>query len=115
MLRTSVSFVLMLAALPAAARQLTVDDALTLALKESPDLHAAQMQAEAAGDRASSIRGHLLPLVNLQEEYQRYDKPFSIAFGPAKFVARDRETNTFVAAAAQPILGLLHIVPDFMA
>lgn len=125
MFRTSVSVALFLgmcaAPLAEAARQLTVDDALALGLKQSPDLHATQLQAEAAEDRAKSVRGHLLPLINLQEEYQHYDKPFAISFplGPnapaAAFVARKQDTNSFVAAADQPILGLFHIVPDYMA
>src|SRR4051794_22510152 len=97
------------------ARRLTVEEALREAVAQSPRVQAARDRAEAATASADSLRGRMLPGVRLSDEQQRYDRPFAIDFAipgapgaapPISLVARNVNTNTFVAAAGQPVLGL---------
>lgn len=95
-----------------APEKLDLDAAVQRALAQTPGLAAVRARQEAAEAQASSLRGRLLPSVNLSEEYQHYTEPFSIQFGPQKFQARDQDTNVFAAAANQPLLGLLHLTQE---
>jgi outer membrane protein TolC len=100
---------------PGAARAIDVDTAVRLTLEHSPGLRGVRARARAAEDQSRSLRGRLLPTVVLSDEYQRYAEPFVIAFPGVPspgLTARDRDTNTFVAAASQPVLGLLHLTQD---
>jgi outer membrane protein len=96
----------------AAPRSLTIDEAVDLGLKSNPRLAAARSRLEAADDSATSVGRRMLPSVHLSEEFQHWNGPFAIAFaspggGPAAgFVAREQTTNSFVAAADQPVMGL---------
>jgi outer membrane protein len=94
-----------------APRAMTVEDAVALALRSSPRLAAVRERRTARGDSASEVARRMLPAVRLSDEFQVYDRPFVINFG-MNFTARDQVTNTFVAAAAQPVLGLLHLERD---
>jgi outer membrane protein len=89
------------------------------ALDKSPALRVARARADGAQAQANSLRGHLLPGVNVSDEFQHWDSPFTIAFpipgAPVALVARDQDTNTFVASAGQPLLGLLHLGADLSA
>ena len=96
-------------------RKLSIDDALNLALHHSTDMRAAQARADAASDTALSTGAHILPSGILNEEWQYYEHPFDIAFGPIVFQARDKSTNTFVAAVDQSLTGLFQTVPGYMA
>ncbi len=109
---------------PAPTRVLSVDDALRLALANSPRIQAAQAQSRAANDAANSLRGRMLPGIYVAEEYQRYDEPFAVSYfaagAPAgtpapSLVVRERDTNTFVVSARQPLVGLLHLQRDHAA
>jgi outer membrane protein len=91
----------------AAPRTLTIDEAVAMALRSNPRLAAARAQTEAAGAEASSAGRRMLPSIHLSDEAQYWDSPFSVAFGPMAFTVRDQKTNTFVAAGAQPLVGLL--------
>ncbi len=110
-----------LAATPAFAqsRKLSVDDAVKLALDTNPRLLAARARTHVGFDQAKSARGHILPSVHLSEEYQHWDSPFSISFQfPGlpmlpPFLARQQDTNSFVASADQPIVQLWRIIEDY--
>jgi outer membrane protein TolC len=105
----------------AEARRLSIEDVLQMALAGHPRLAAARSQAEGARDLQASARGRLLPTIAVSEEYQRYDSPFEVAFaipGGMSFpplLAREQTTNTFVAAASQPVVGLLRRTEDYKA
>ena len=98
----------------AAQRTLTIDDAVALALKTSPRLASARAGAAVLDAQASSAARRMLPSIHVSDEAQYWDKPFAIPFGPpdatgkpTPFVVRNQKTNTFTAAADQPLLGLL--------
>lgn len=94
----------------AAGRALTVEQAVELALATNPRIASARERLRAADDQASSVRARLLPSVHLSEEYQVYNSAFLISFQPGTAIqVRDQKTNTFVASAVQPVLGLLRI------
>lgn len=88
---------------------LTVEDAVTRALRENPRLAAARRRLESAGEATTAAGRRMLPSVHVSDEFQHYNEPFVLNFGGAAFTARDQDTNTFSASAAQPVLGLLRL------
>ncbi len=98
------------------AERLTMEDVVHLAVASSPALAAATARAHGNEDQSKSLRGRLLPSVNLSDEWQRWDSKFVVDFPippqPIAFTARDVSTNAFVVAANQPLLGLLHLSSD---
>ena len=97
----------------AAPRALTIDDAVALALQSSPRIAAARARAEAGDINTSSATRRMLPSVHVSDEAQYWNAPFTIPFpipmgnSPVStFTVRDQRTNTFVASADQPLLGL---------
>ena len=101
------------------AQKLTVQQAVQLALQRNTAVDGARARQEIAADNAKSSRGRLAPNVHLSDEQQHYNGPFAVAFPlppkPVEFVVRDVNTNTFVASADQPLLGLLHRTEDYSA
>jgi len=97
-------------------QRLTMDQVVQLAVASSPALKAARARARGNEEQAKSLRGRLLPSVNVSDEYQRWDSRFTVDFPipsmPLSIPARDLSTNTFVVAAGQPLLGLLHVSSD---
>ena len=91
----------------AASRTLTIDEAVALALRSNPRLAAARARAESGEALASSTGRRMLPSIHVSDEAQYWNAPFSVAFGPMALTVRDQKTNTFAAAAAQPLVGLL--------
>lgn len=109
-------------AMSGSADRLDLDQAVQRALEQTPGLAAAHLRHDAAEAQSKSLRGRLLPSINLSEEFQHYSTGFSkdITLGPpgtppASFPIRDQNTNLFVAAASQPLLGLLHLSQDEIA
>jgi outer membrane protein TolC len=96
-------------------RTIDVDEAVNLALAASPGLSASRFSAGAADSQAKSLRGRMLPAIGLSEEYQHYNEEFGIPLGGQRFVARNLDTNTFVAGVQQPLVGLLHLSQDYAA
>jgi outer membrane protein len=116
---TSALLLTLLAQAPATARTIDVDAAVRLTLERSPGLRGVHARTEGAQDQARSLRGRLLPAVALSDEHQRYSEPFKIAFNLGipnapvpTLTAIQLNTNTFVAAVSQPVLGLLHLTQD---
>jgi len=99
----------------AATEKLAVEEVLRLALSSHPSLEAARAQASAAEEQSKSARGRLLPVISVHDELQHWDSPFTIALGPAPVTAREQDTNTFIAAATQPLLGLLGRISEHAA
>jgi outer membrane protein TolC len=91
----------------AASRTLTIDEAVTLALRSNPRLAAARARAESGEVLATSAGRRMLPSIHVSDEAQYWNAPFAVAFGPMALTVRDQKTNTFVAAGAQPLVGLL--------
>jgi len=78
----------------AAARTLTIDEAVSLALQSNPRLAAARSRVQAADDSATSAGRRMLPSVHLSEEFQHWNAPFAIAFAlPGATTAPNRETS----------------------
>lgn len=105
-----------------ARQKLSVDDAVKMALQQNDLVQASREQQDAADDTSHSVRGRLLPSFAVQEEYQHYRNAFSptVAFpgvpGPGiSFPIHNQNTNSFVIAAQQPLLGLFHIGEDLAA
>ena len=86
-----------------AQQRLTMDQVAQMAVASSPALKAARARARGNEEQAKSLRGRLLPSVNLSDEYQRWDSPFNVRitdqFPPIP--ARELSTNAFVVAAGQ--------------
>jgi outer membrane protein len=95
--------------------ELGVDEVLARTLQNNPRLLAARQRERAALDAARSLRGRMLPTVHLSDQLQHYDSAYDIAFGTSAFTARDQDTNTFAAAASQPLVGLVHLSQDTAA
>ena len=96
-----------------AQQRLTMDQVVQMATASSPALKAARARARGNEEQAKSLRGRLLPSVNLSDEYQRWDSPFVIP--QFSLQARGVSTNAFVVSAGQPLLGLLHLSSDHHA
>jgi outer membrane protein len=105
------------ASLPAHAegKKLTVEEAVALALDSNPTLRGGEAHVEAQRALQSSARGRLLPSIHVSDEYQHWNQPFAIAFGPQSFTVREGDTNTFVASADQPLFGLGHLSHEHRA
>jgi outer membrane protein len=99
----------------AEAPKLTVEEAVSIALKSYPRLVAARMRSSAATDNAHGAIGHMLPGVHLSDEWQEWNAPFDIAFGGMKFLVRDERTNSFSASFSQPLLGLGRRAEEYLA
>ena len=103
---------LLLALLAQTGRAYDVDAAVRLTLEHSPGLRGLRARSAGAEDQSRSLRGRFLPAIVVTDEHQRYRDPYSIHFGPTTILARELNTNTFVAAASQPVLGLFHLAED---
>jgi outer membrane protein TolC len=117
--RSFASSLLALAPLLAHAQQapqarLSQDEVVARALAQNGILRASRSRRASADAQALSARGRLLPSVKVSDELQRWDSPFSLPLAgtPLQVSVRDQTTNEFTVAAAQPILGLLHIASD---
>lgn len=100
------------AIIPASAQErmsLTVDDAVRIALENSPMLHASQMKTEAAEGRASETRAVRLPSVRLSGGYTRVSPitPFEVTLpgsGQSFVISPSIVDNyTLKASLAQPV------------
>jgi outer membrane protein TolC len=98
-----------------APQRISVDEGVKLTLKASPQLRAVGLHREAALSQADSLRGRMLPLIALSNEWDAYNAPFSLKFAlpgaPASVPApsltvRYQYINTFAASVTQPLLGL---------
>jgi len=99
----------------AAPRRLTVDEAVQLALRQNPRLRGAVLRQGSSHDGALSVGARMLPSAHVSDEYQHYKDPFLINFSGMPFQVRDNDTNLFSATVGQPLLGLGHIVEDYLA
>jgi outer membrane protein len=91
----------------AAPRTLTTDEAVALALRSNPRLAAARDRAESGEALATSAGRRMLPSIHLSDEAQYWNAPFAVSLGGTGLTVRDQKTNTFAAAGAQPLVGLL--------
>ncbi len=120
MIRTLAAAALLISSAAVAEERqvLTIDEAVTEALRVNDQLAAARYQAEGAEDTARSARGRLLPTLNASDTVQHWNSPFVITLGPpgsSGVVARNVNTNTVTVAAQQPLLGLFHRERDLKA
>ena len=99
----------------AAADEPAIEDVSKLTVQNLAELQAAREHSTAAEEQSKSARGHLLPSVHVSDEYQYWNSPFVIQFGPQGFTARNQNTNTFAVSGRQPLLGLLRGTQDYKA
>jgi len=107
-------------ALAEAAKPLSEEEAVAEALAKSSQIAAARARADAATDVARSLRGRMLPGVQVSDEQDRYRQPWVATFNigvqpPPRLQARDLNTNTFAAGLEQPLLGLARLSQDHAA
>jgi outer membrane protein TolC len=125
-MRERASILLLVAAAATAraeTRRLTVEDVMALGLRQHPQAVEARAREAAGRDGARSAVGRMLPWVHLAEDYQHWDSPFrfpnglfpGITIPPNAPPIRDQDTNTFVASAGQPLLGLLRLSQSYLA
>ena len=62
----------------AAARELTMEEAVAAAMENNPSVHAARERAEAAVGRARQAKGHRLPSLDLAEVFSYTDNPAEV-------------------------------------
>jgi len=96
---------------------LSEEEAVAEALAKCSQVAAARARADAATDAARSLRGHMLPGVQVSDEQDRYRQPWVATFNigiqpPPRLQARDLNTNTFAASVEQPLLGLARLSQD---
>jgi outer membrane protein TolC len=99
----------------AQADELGIDEVSKLTVQNLAELQSAREHANAADEQRKSTRGRLLPSIHVSDEYQYWNGPFAIPFGPTSFVARKQNTNTFAVSGRQPLVGLLHGTQDYEA
>jgi outer membrane protein TolC len=85
----------------AAAQSLSLDDAITIAVRGNPDVRAAVAAAAAARAGQDAARSAWFPRVTLQEGWQRGDQPV-YAFGSLLAQRRFTEADFAVASLNQP-------------
>lgn len=110
-MRLALLFLAFSAALQAAPRTITVDEAIQLATARGTAVLAARARGEAARAFADSLRGRMLFGVRVNDEQQHFNSPFTIALLPGApgATVRNLNTNIFSASAEQPLLGLLRL------
>jgi outer membrane protein TolC len=98
------------------SRVITVDEAVELAIAQNAALQAARARLEGGQAAASGTARRLAPAIHLSDEFLHYNSSFDAAIGPgASFRVRKQDTNMFAVAAAQPLLGLLHLSADYQS
>lgn len=115
------------------ARVLTLDEAVKQALRDNPRIKAARSGATADDDQAKSVRGHLLPMVDVSIIYDNANSfedlnlaallgailPPSSGSGssgaspPKPAPIQNENIGLGMATVAQPLLGLLHLSHDY--
>lgn len=95
----------------AADRQLTLEEAESLAQQNNPSLSAHDARVQSAELLARSMRSRMLPSILITDEYQHWDSTVisTLTLGSASsdFTVRNQDTHSFSATASQPLLGLL--------
>ncbi|MHB1845704.1 MAG: TolC family protein [Deltaproteobacteria bacterium] len=122
------------------ARVLTLAQSIEIALHHNPRLRGAEAGASAKLDQARSVRGHLLPVVNVSAQYDWANMPgdgvnicqLGVDFAPPPqpgqaprpppncgngpfYPVHDLGFGLGTATVAQPLLGLLHVSQDYLA
>jgi outer membrane protein TolC len=119
--------------LGAGARILSLDDAVKEALRDNPRIKAARAGANADDDQAKSVRGHLLPMVDVSIIYDNANSfedlnlaallaailppssgsSSSGGTAPKPAPIQNENIGLGMATVAQPLLGLLHLAHDY--
>ena len=95
--------------------KLTLQEAERLALSDSPSLRSATARIRASAELRKAGISRMLPTLAFQTDFQHWDSAYGIAFDPTAppIIVREENTNTFAAAANQPLLGLLRLVEEY--
>jgi outer membrane protein len=100
----------------AGAEQLTVDQAVLIAIQESEGVRAVRERHLASEDQADSARGRLLPTLSVSDSQYWFKSPLNIGLPPTApggqattLSFKDLNANLFTAGASQPLLGLFHL------
>jgi outer membrane protein TolC len=99
----------LLASLPAAAKQLTLKEAIALAERQTPQARIAAEAVTAADETTSSARALRYPDLRADANVLFWSSPFELMFGPQPFTVRDAITSTITVTASEPLTGQLAI------
>jgi outer membrane protein TolC len=100
--------------LAAAARPITLPEALALAQRGNLELQAASAEVERARAEAHAARGQLGPRLLVDDTLQVWNDSFSVSFsGSPPILVRDQVTNSLTLSAAQPLVGLYPLGEQF--
>jgi outer membrane protein TolC len=96
-----------------APRKLTFEDAITLAVAQSPQVAIAAEKAGAHDAKAGVNRARRLPALSVHDDLRQFTKEYDIPFQldptqpPALFKAYDSLTNTATVSVSVPVTGQL--------
>ncbi len=119
-------------------RVLTLDQAVRQAIAQNPRLRGARSATASQGDQALSVRGHLLPLVDVSMMYSDVNSPEDVQIGellgpflpkpsgagasgqsgpsiPSELPLKGIQAGLGTVTVAQPLLGLWHLSHDYAA
>jgi outer membrane protein len=96
----------LLGAGPAAARPLSLGDALAIALEHNLELQASEAEADGARARSRAALGALGPRLHVDANLYEWNSPFSISIGGMPFLVRQDLTSLVTVSGTQPLTGL---------
>ena len=112
-LTVPVAVFLLLAGGAAAARPITLADALELAARGNLDLRVSEAQAGVARALARGALAEVGPRLHVDANVYEWNSPFSIAIGGMPFLVRQDFTSLVTISGTQPIVGLVSRVERY--
>jgi outer membrane protein len=94
-------------------RQLSVADAVSVALQHNPDSLSSEAELKGAESARAEVRGGFGPKLHVDANLQQWNSPFSINFGGQNFTVRDAFTWTASVSAVQPLTQLFAIYDQY--
>ncbi len=95
------------------ARQLSVAEAVAIALEHNPDSLSSDAELRSAESSRAEARGGFGPKVHIDANMQQWNSPFSIPFNGVNLTVRDEFTWTASVSAVQPITQLFAIYDQY--
>lgn len=98
---------------PSSMRQLSLADAVSIALEHNPDSLSSEAELKGAESARNEVQGGLGPKVHVDANAQLWNSPFDIAFGGGSIRVRDAFTWTASVSAVQPLTQLFAIYNQY--
>lgn len=102
--------------LPAAARTVSLEEAVATALRQNQDVRSAAAEVEAADAGRRQVKGMLFPRLRVEANVLRWDKALELSVGApgsAPLVVREAWTSTASASLIQPLSGLIALLDAY--